>query len=254
MIAAQERRLLQAYLDAELDAASVLEFEKRLSTSPELASEYQRLAALQQRLRDLATRFRPPDGFAERAFAALPESIPKASLSMVPSWWRTWAIGSSLAAAALALIIAVPVLRSPVQDGQLAEEVAIAHARALMGARLTDVESADRHTVKPWFSSRLDFSPPVPDLSNEGFELLGGRLDYLNGRPVAAVVYQLRRHPINVFVWPTTGASSVVTRSDHQRGYNLTRFQSRGMHYWAISDLNAREFDKFVKLLQAAQP
>jgi anti-sigma factor RsiW len=119
-----------------------------------------------------------------------------------------------------------------------------------MADHLTDLATSDRHTVKPWLSNRLDFAPPVPDLSSEGFHLVGGRLDYLHGKPVAAVVYQLRRHIINVFISPAQDASvSSNPQERTERGYNTVRFVAGTMNYWIVSDVNAQDLRKLAELL-----
>jgi anti-sigma factor RsiW len=132
----------------------------------------------------------------------------------------------------------------------VAQEVVSSHVRALMGEHLFDVRSTDQHTVKPWFLGKLDFSPPVTDLAQAGFPLTGGRLDYVAGRPVAAVVYTRRLHTINVFVWPE--ASDVSHSSDARaiRGFHVRHWTRGGMSYWAVSDVNDADLDQFVHALQ----
>ena len=131
----------------------------------------------------------------------------------------------------------------------VADEVVGAHVHALRDAHLFDVRSSDQHTVKPWFLGKLDFSPPVEDLSSIGFPLLGGRLDHVAGQPVAALVYQRRLHPINMFIWPA-GDRTAASDSRSIRGFQVRHWIRHGMSFWAVSDLNDAEFGEFVRALQ----
>jgi anti-sigma factor RsiW len=121
--------------------------------------------------------------------------------------------------------------------------------RSLMASHLTDVANSDQHTVKPWFTGKLDFSPQVRDLSADGFELIGGRLEYLDGHNAAAVVYQRRKHVINLFTWPTS-ASDEEPQATAQQGFNLVEWKQAGMYYCAISDLNRQELTELASLLR----
>jgi anti-sigma factor RsiW len=135
---------------------------------------------------------------------------------------------------------------SPV-DEHVLQDIIAGHVRSLMASHLTDVLSADQHTVKPWFEGHVDFAPPVPDLTAQGFPLVGGRLDYLDNRPVAALVYKRQQHVINLFVWPApSGAVRPESGVTHQ-GYNLVQWTTAGMTYWAISTLNAPEMEVFAR-------
>jgi len=132
----------------------------------------------------------------------------------------------------------------------VAEAVVDSHVRALMGEHLFDVRSTDQHTVKPWFLGKLDFSPPVDDLASLGFPLTGGRLDYLAGRPVAALVYTHAQHTINLFVWPETSANVGSPDARSIRGFHVRHWTRGGMSFWAVSDLNDMELDQFADALR----
>jgi anti-sigma factor RsiW len=147
-------------------------------------------------------------------------------------------------------IDAVRTRRMTAATARLAQDVVASHVRALMGAHLFDVRSTDQHTVKPWFLGKLDFSPPVDDLAPLGFPLVGGRLDSLAGRPVAALVYQRRQHPIDVFVWPASDSREALTDTRALRGFQVRHWTHDGMAFWAVSDLSDTELDQFVQALQ----
>lgn len=262
----ENEMLIHGYLDGELDLGSALRLEAHLKECAACAREYENHKALSRTLKSGPLYFRPSADLKQRILAAVAASHPpdrfRGALARPLPARRfpslPWAVlGAAAAAACLAMIAFVAVWlvwgpKSPTPDQLLAQEVLASHVRSLMANHLTDVPSSDQHTVKPWFDGKLDFSPPVVDLTAQGFPLVGGRLDYLADRPVAALVYQRRKHFINLFIWPSAGqaAPTAVTR----QGYNLIRWSAAGMNYWAASDLNSAELNDFVRLVQDRLP
>ena len=255
----ENETLIHGYLDGELDLVSALRFEAHLKECRSCRHAYENHRALSHTLKTGPFYFRASGGLERRIRAALVESHPAANRpasSAQKMTWRklprvSWAfltVAGSLAVVALIALRLVPWPQNTSPDQLLAQEVLASHVRSLMASHLTDVPSSDQHTVKPWFDGKLDFSPPVKDLNAQGFPLVGGRLDYLAGRPVAAVVYQRRKHLINLFIWPSTEAS--VPKAVMRQGYNLIHWTQAGMTYWAASDLNYKELGEFARLVQ----
>jgi anti-sigma factor RsiW len=211
--------------------------------------------ALSPLIRSQATRYAPPAGLTRRILddvraAAAPAPRPPAARP-VAAPWRRWLEAAAVygAGAATAWGIAFSLFVVPAQD-LTRDAVMGSHVRSLMGSHLVDVASSDHHTVKPWFAGKLDFSPPVIDLAAEGFPLTGGRLDYMDGRAVAALVYQAGPHVINLFVWPTRDGNSGPPELLARQGYNIVHWRQAGMQAWAVSDMNAAELQAFTELLR----
>jgi anti-sigma factor RsiW len=244
MKAEEAATLLNAYVDGELDAATCMALEAQLAENPSLRALCERLRGLGAAIRAQAHYHSAPG----RLGAALGSRMPGEPSTRVRSWRPDWGhLGAFLAGAALvAATVAVVSLR-PGDEGRVGSEVLASHVRATLGDRLVDVASADQHTVKPWLSGRLNFSPPVADFSGQGFELLGGRVDYVDGQPVAVLVYQRRQHRIDAFIWPSSGESAL--RTSAARGFNIDHFARGGMAYWIVSDLNANELADLARLL-----
>jgi len=172
--------------------------------------------------------------------------------------WRLFALAAAVAAVVIGAVGIVALMRGTPGAGAnqgLAQEVVASHIRSLMGNHLEDVASTDQHTVKPWFDGKLDFSPVVNDFSAQGFPLVGGRLDYLDNRPVAALVYGRHKHYINLFVWPVSGGSDAGVQTTEAQGYQVFHWTTAGMTYWAVSDVNGADLGQFVQLVQGgAEP
>ena len=212
-------------------------------------------AGLSDAIRDRATRHEAPPALRDRLAAALnrPDPLPAAAprSRLRASWLRPWAgMGAAFAVGVFVSLTFVSYQASLREENNLVQEVVDGHVRSLMASHLADVASSDQHTVKPWFGGKLDFSPPVPDLAGEGFPLVGGRLDYLDLRPVAALVYRRQQHIINLFVWPSGGAATQAVKSQSRQGFNTAEWNDSGMRFWAVSDLNASELHAFAQLLR----
>lgn len=243
------RGLLSAYADGELDLVRELEIERHLRECPTCAEVVQRSRSLSSRLRDPALYHKPPANLHRRVRVSLRQR--GAGRERVRPLALPW-LGAAAAVVlmALALWSALPGRPTLAHDEMLAREVVAAHVRSLMLPRHTlDVESSDQHTVKPWFIGKVDVVPEVKDLTPQGFPLSGGRLEYLDDRPAAALVYTRAKHVINVFIWRTAP-------NDHppeflvRQGYHLIRWTDKERMFWVISDLNERELRQFAELLR----
>ena len=249
------RLLIHGHLDGELDLVRDLEVERHLEECPRCAREYAALRAMRTRLKDEAFRFEAPAELKERIRRAILASPPRRA-NAYPSRRGTWAprairFAVPMAIGAMLALVIAPRTIGPNANQRVAGEVVASHVRSLMAAHLMDVASTDQHTVKPWFNGKLDFSPPVTDFAKDGFPLVGGRLDYIEGRPVAALVYQHGKHVINVFMWPTAGDETSAERIETEHGYHVEQLMVAGMNCWLVSDLNQQELDKFAGLLRA---
>ncbi len=252
-------RFADAYADGELDLERALALEAHVSACDTCAARVEQVRAVRHALK-AAPYFRAPDALAARirttvagAAVVVPMPLPQPkSFRPRQRRWRPWLLSvGSLAAAALVLIVVLRE-RSAVADDATTEAVIEGHVRSLMAGHLMDVASTDRHTVKPWFAGRIDFSPTVVDLASDGFPLIGGRLDYIDRHAAAGLVYKRRDHVINVFVWPEAGGSaSHRTRSD-VRGYHIISWTRDGVAVWAVSDVALAELDDFAEKLDAA--
>jgi anti-sigma factor RsiW len=249
-VACENRELLlRAYFDGELDVVRSIEFEEHLKTCVQCAQELHEQQAMRDSLRAANLYERAPDSLRLRVRAAIP---PEAQPQPIPIGRRPVLEWLAVAAAILiAVFLGAKVLPNIGGKNQnlLAEEVVASHIRSMQAGHLLDVESTDQHTVKPWFDGKLDFAPPVVDLATQGFPLVGGRLDYMDHRNVAALVYQRQKHFINVFVWPEETKGAKPPEMQTIQGYNLVFWSHGGMDFCAASDLNVTELRQLAELL-----
>jgi len=246
---------VSGYLDGELDLVRTIEMEAHLKACPACAQELESLKALRAAMKRSSLAYAAPPALRERIQASLRASS-GADVQRGKIQWPSLNFLQLASAFALLALISISGwqlaarLRTPSSDQRIAAEVFSSHVRSLEGNHLMDVISTDQHTVKPWFDGKLDFSPPVEDLASDGFPLIGGRLDYLEGRQVAALIYQRRKHFINVFVWPNPVQSSSTQAIPSEQGYNIMRWSRGGFEFWAVSDVGAPDLAEFVRLLE----
>jgi len=245
----QIRAVLPAHVDRELGVTEAVAIEAHLQACPACRKAFMEQAALRERVRAQAHYFAAPHGLETRIRAALPrESGRERARSR---WTWSWLNLAPTLAALVAVTWSVGLyMLQPSAQALLADDVVASHVRSLMSNRVADVASSDQHTVKPWFTGKLDYSPPVRDFTTQGFPLVGGRLDYVDRRPVAALVYRHRQHLINVYEWPAPGRERSAPQTLSRQGYHLVHWVDAGMTHWAISDLDLRELMGLVDILR----
>ncbi|PYJ75809.1 MAG: hypothetical protein DME77_08130 [Verrucomicrobia bacterium] len=271
--------LMDGYLDGELDPVTSQTIEQHLRSCRNCEQAYETHRVLVRSIGIAAPYYKAPAELRQRIQSSLREEIaerpmrnvapdaqplfprqqpkPRAVLFGTPWNWLSLS-GLSLAAAIIfaAIIFSnlAPQLRRPGADQLLATQLIASHVRSLMANHLTDVASSDQHTVKPWLDAKLDFAPAVADLASEGFPLIGGRLDYLDNRPVAALVYQRRKHFINLFVWPAGSDVAKAAKTITRQGYQLLHWADSDFNYWAVSDVNVNDLQLFKQQFETRTP
>jgi anti-sigma factor RsiW len=245
---------VDAYIDNELDVAATILVKQHLRDCPECRQLLESRKALGAVLDNPQISFEAPDSLLGKVRSALPVARSdvkqqRALNRLVIPWFSV----PLALAAVLAVMLGLVILnRGAIFDrsrsNALAQEAITSHIRSLLATHLFDVPSTDQHTVKPWFDGKLKFSPPVHDFADHGFRLTGGRLDYFNGREVAALVYQRRLHIINLFVWPSDSGRNTAAESFAKDGYNVSHWERNGFEFWAVSDVNAEDLKAFADL------
>jgi len=248
----EARILLHALIDGELDAGHAREVEAHIATCPNCAAELAAYREMSKAMAGADLRYTAPPALRRRIEAALPQA--QAQIQAVPSRravLRGFAMGSAVSAIAATGLVAI-VLRGD-DEQRITSEIVSAHLRSLQAGHLTDVLSTDQHTVKPWFNGKLDVAPPVIDLTAQGFSLIGGRLDYVDGRPIGAIVYRRRLHVINLFVAQTASTERRAAKTETFQGFNIRSWSEGGLNYWAVSDLAADELAEFSDKFETAK-
>jgi len=263
-------KLMDGYLDGELDPITNQKIEQHLGECHKCDHAYKTHAALIRTIGNATPYYKAPAELRERIQSSLREEIaeqpmrngvrgsqvlfrrrqPELRTILSGTPWNWLAVAAAIILAAIVALNLVPRLQRPGADQLLATQLIASHVRSLMANHLTDVASSDQHTVKPWLDAKLDFAPPVLDLSQQGFSLIGGRLDYLDNRPVAALVYQRRKHFINVFVWPAGAEADRTMKTISRQGYQLLHWLDSEFNYWAVSDISAKELQEFEQLFE----
>jgi mycothiol system anti-sigma-R factor len=268
------KNLMDAYLDGELDLITSQKVEQHLRDCPKCEQAYEVETAMAHAISQAAPYYKAPPELRERIQSSLRNEIgakatrngirgsqvmrtrkqPEARATLLGMPWNWLALAAAIALAAIVASSFLPRLRQPGADQFLATQLIASHVRSLMADHLTDVASSDQHTVKPWLDTKLDFAPPVVDLSSEGFPLIGGRLDYLDNRPVAALVYGRRKHFINLFVWPVASDEPKTPKTITRDGYQLLHWADLDFNYWAVSDVNLDDLQLFKQQFETRTP
>jgi anti-sigma factor RsiW len=251
------RIMLHGFVDGELDSVHAARFEVHLAICVECEAEVERVRAVREIMDQGGVKWRPPEALHSQVLSMLSfeeltiaSGLPPRPLATVLrralDLIRQWSFVPSLAALAAGAILFAS---APSQTVLLQDQIMASHVRSMMADHLTDVLTSDQHTVKPWFNGKVDFSPPVSDLAKEGFPLIGGRVDYIGDRAVAALVYRRHGHVINLFIWPAASAAQTTTVHD---GYNMTQWSDGGLLFWAISDVARADLTEFEASFRAA--
>jgi len=263
-------KLMDGYLDGELDPITSQAIEQHLRECHNCDQAYKTQRSLIRAIGNATPYYKAPSELRERIQSSLRKEMAERPTRSVArdvqplfsrrqpqprtiGWETSWNWLALAAAVIFAAIIAWnlgPRLQRPGANQFLATQLIASHVRSLMANHLTDVGSSDQHTVKPWLDARLDFAPAVVDLSNEGFPLIGGRLDYLDNRAVAALIYQRRKHFINLFVWPAAPDETRTPKTITRQGYQLLHWVESDLNYWAVSDINEKELQEFKQLFE----
>jgi len=244
--------LLHPYFDGELDEGTAASVKAHLSECVECERELAALQALREATKRAVPRYTAPESLRQRlaqssVHPSTADLVRRRGRSLLQSRWLAMAASLVLVAG-----LSSGVTRALLDAGEgagsqelLTRDLVSSHLRALAAPSAIDVVSSDRHTVKPWFNGRVDFAPPVVDLADQGFPLVGGRLDYIDGKVVAAVVYRRNKHVVNLFIWKAQPGISSPAPARAHAGYSVVHWRENGLEFWAVSDVEARDLEAF---------
>lgn len=250
MTCEQIQELIHAYIDGELDLLRNMEMEGHLSDCEMCRSEHFDHSNLRMLVQGRAQYFVAPEILKKRIERRIDTEAAERTVGSLES--RRWLAAAAVVILALSGVLLWMIVSARSQsrtDNLLAQEIVSSHIRSMMLDHLVDVPSSDQHTVKPWFNGKLDFAPEVKDFSDQGFPLAGGRLDYIDNRTVAALVYQRRKHFINLFIWSSSGTADQPAQQFSLHGYNLIHWNKSGASYWAVSDVTSTDLSEFAQLV-----
>jgi anti-sigma factor RsiW len=243
----ESQNLMAAYIDGELDSPTSVHYAAHLEGCPDCNDAYLAMLELHTAIVTHATAYTAPSYLRHRIRTALPRPTRREKLSKLPWAWINF--GSTVTCSLTLAFTFSLYMAVPSAEVLAEQEISGSHARSLMQNHLSDVVSTDQHTVKPWFTDKLDYSPTVYDFAPEGYALLGGRLDYMSQRPVAAMAYQHKKHLLNLFVWPDKEHNNAPQVNSSRQGYQMIHWTQDGMRYWLISDVNAQDLGDFKRML-----
>src|SRR5215475_10700169 len=235
----ETKNLLNSYVDGGLDSAGSLSVESHIQRCTSCLTDMENLRSLSSAIQNGGLHFTAPPSLKRKVQAAIRAANPEVKRPFF-NWRWAGALVSAILVVVVGLVLTAQRQKS-LEETLLVDDIVSSHVRSMMVNHLTDVASSDSHTVKPWFGGKLDYSPPAKDLTEQGFRLIGGRLDYLDSRPVAAVVYQRSQHFINLFVWPSGDTRIKPEDQLARQGYNIIHWTKSGMTYWLVSELNLTE-------------
>jgi len=244
------QNLLHAYGDRELDVMTSLEVEKHLQTCSECKQALENQTVLGNSIATGAPYYKAPASLRDSIIASTRQAAQAEQPRIISRRWQWNPLAAGLAMAAslaLGFFLAMQFQQQSARDFLVGEIVA-SHVRSLLATHLMDVVSTDKHTVKPWFDGKLDFAPPVNDLTADGYPLIGGRLDYIGGRTVAVLIYQKKKHFINLFIWPSANGGE-TPQTTVKNGFNIVNWNHAGMAFWAVSDVSPEDLRTFADLL-----